>query len=85
MRPSAPFLKKRTQALAERAWLREQLCIAPKADAAFVCNMEDVLEVYKRPLDDKRPLLCMDEMPKQLLIDARAFTRYARKARSPGL
>jgi hypothetical protein len=33
--------------------------------------MEDVLEVYKRPLDDKRPLLCMDEMPKQLLIETR--------------
>jgi len=33
--------------------------------------MEDVLDVYKRPLDDKRPLLCMDEMPKQLLIETR--------------
>ena len=33
--------------------------------------MEDVLEVYKRPLDAKRPLLCMDEMPKQLLIETR--------------
>jgi len=33
--------------------------------------MEDVLEVYKRPLDAKRPLLCMDEMPKQLLSETR--------------
>lgn len=33
--------------------------------------MEDVLEVYKRPLNDKRPLLCMDEMPKQLLSETR--------------
>lgn len=33
--------------------------------------MEDVLEVYKRPLDTKRPLLCMDEMPKQLLGETR--------------
>lgn len=32
--------------------------------------MEDVLEVYKRPYDPKRPLICMDEMPKQLLIEA---------------
>ena len=31
--------------------------------------MEDVLEVYKRPFDPKRPLLCIDEMPKQLLMD----------------
>ena len=33
--------------------------------------MEDVLEVYKRPYDVKRPLICMDEMPKQLLEDTR--------------
>lgn len=33
--------------------------------------MEDVLEVYKRPYDPKRPLICMDEMPKQLLTDTR--------------
>jgi hypothetical protein len=31
--------------------------------------MEDVLEVYQRPYDPKRPLVCIDEMPKQLLID----------------
>lgn len=36
-----------------------------------MCNMEDVLEVYKRPYDPKRPLICMDEMPKQLLTDTR--------------
>jgi transposase len=33
--------------------------------------MEDVLEVYKRPYDSKHPLVCIDEMPKQLLMDAR--------------
>jgi hypothetical protein len=33
--------------------------------------MEDVLEVYKRAYDAKRPLICMDEMPKQLLSDTR--------------
>jgi transposase len=31
--------------------------------------MEDILEVYTRPLDPSRPLVCMDEMPKQLLAD----------------
>ena len=36
-----------------------------------MCNMEDVLEVYKRPLNDQRPLLCMDEMAKQLLSETR--------------
>ena len=36
--------------------------------------MEDVLDVYKRPYDAKRPLICMDEMPKQLLADVREPT-----------
>ena len=33
--------------------------------------MEDVLEVYKRPYEPKRPQLCMDETSKQLLADTR--------------
>lgn len=34
--------------------------------------MEDVLEVYTRPYDPRRPLVCFDETSKQLLRDARA-------------
>lgn len=33
--------------------------------------MEDVLEVYQRPYDPKRPQVCMDEGSKQLLADTR--------------
>ena len=33
--------------------------------------MEDVLDVYQRPVDPKRPLVCLDEASKQLLSDAR--------------
>lgn len=33
--------------------------------------MEDVLEVYKRPYDPKRPVVCMDESSKQMLADTR--------------
>jgi hypothetical protein len=33
--------------------------------------MEDVLEVYTRPYDPRRPLVCLDETSKQLLRDAR--------------
>jgi len=29
--------------------------------------MEDVLEVYKRPYDVKRPVVCLDETSKQLI------------------
>jgi transposase len=45
--------------------------IPPKQNAAFVCAMEDVLDVYQRPPDPKRPLVCMDEGSKQLLEDSR--------------
>jgi transposase len=34
--------------------------------------MEDVLEVYQRPLDPRRPLVCMDELLVQLIGDRRA-------------
>ncbi len=43
----------------------------PKANAEFVSHMEDVLDVYKRPYDPKRPQICMDETSKQLLADTR--------------
>jgi len=33
--------------------------------------MEDVLEVYERPYDPKRPQICMDETSKQLLTETR--------------
>ena len=33
--------------------------------------MEDVLEVHSRPYDEKRPVVCMDEKPVQLLAEAR--------------
>ncbi len=46
--------------------------IPPKANAAFVAAMEDVLEVYTRPHDPARPLLCLDETSKQLVAETRA-------------
>lgn len=42
-------------------------CIPPESDAEFVCAMENVLAVYKRPLDASRPVVCFDEKSKQLI------------------
>jgi len=39
--------------------------------ARFVSKMEDVLEVYSREYDRKRPLICMDEKPLRLLGEVR--------------
>jgi len=33
--------------------------------------MEDILDVYTRKYDKKRPLVCMDEVPKQLIGEVR--------------
>jgi hypothetical protein len=46
--------------------------IPPQANAAFVAGMEEVLEVYRRPHDPKRPLICLDETSKQLISETRA-------------
>jgi len=35
--------------------------------------MEDVLEVYQRPHDPRRPLVCLDETSKQLIKETRAI------------
>ena len=42
-------------------------CIPPEQDAEFVCHMENVLEVYKRPYDPQHPVVCFDEQSKPLV------------------
>jgi len=45
--------------------------IPPEQSARFVAKMEDVLSVYRRPYDPDRPVICMDEMSRQLLKQVR--------------
>jgi DDE superfamily endonuclease len=54
-----------------KPWLKQQWVIPPKANAAFVANMEDVLELYAKPYDPSRPVVCVDEGGKQLIGDVR--------------
>ncbi|MGH2603692.1 MAG: IS630 family transposase [Dehalococcoidia bacterium] len=49
-----------------RRWL-----IPPRANAAFVAAMEDVLAVYARPVDPRFPLVCFDESGKDLKVHKR--------------
>jgi hypothetical protein len=46
-------------------------CIPPDHDCEFVAAMEDVLEVYKRPADPAKPVVCLDESSKQLVGEIR--------------
>jgi len=45
--------------------------IPPDANAGFVAAMEDVLETYQKPRDPERPLVCVDETSKQLIVETR--------------
>jgi hypothetical protein len=54
-----------------KPWLKKEWCIPPEANAEFVYHMEDILDVYKRPADAKRPLICFDESPEQLVSETR--------------
>lgn len=45
--------------------------IPPKHNGEYVARMEDVLDVYERPRDVAAPVVCMDEMPVQLLKETR--------------
>jgi len=51
--------------------LKKQWVIPPEANAAFVCAMEDVLDVYHRSDAPKNPLICMDESSKQQVVETR--------------
>lgn len=45
--------------------------VIPSVGAEFVWRMEDVLDVYARPYDPKRPQVCFDELPVQLIAETR--------------
>ena len=55
--------------------LVEEWCIPKEQSADFAACMEDVLEVYSRPYDERFPVVCMDEKPLQLLAEARQGRR----------
>jgi hypothetical protein len=50
--------------------VKKQWCI-PEVSAEFVWRMEDVLDLYEEPYDPKRPVVCFDEMPYQMVAEKR--------------
>jgi homeodomain-containing protein len=53
-----------------KPWQTKEWCI-PEVSADFVAAMEDVLDLYAEPYDPKRPKVCFDETPKQLIAETR--------------
>ncbi len=54
-----------------KPWRRDMWCI-PKVDAEYVARMEDVLDLYGETPDPRRPVVCFDESPNQLIGEVRA-------------
>src|SRR6266481_8026248 len=53
-----------------KPWRRDMWCI-PKVDGTYVARMEDVLDLYAEAPDPKRPVVCFDESPTQLIGEVR--------------
>lgn len=53
-----------------KPWRRSMWCI-PQVDAEYVARMEDVLDLYAEAPDPKRPVICFDESPVQLIGEVR--------------
>jgi hypothetical protein len=51
--------------------LKERYCLPEEPSGEFVYHMEDVLDVYTRPYDPRRPQVCLDETSVQLIGEKR--------------
>ena len=49
-----------------KPWREKMWCIEERSEE-YIERMEDILEVYERPLDPNKPVICVDEKPVQLL------------------
>jgi transposase len=53
-----------------KPWRKDMWCI-PQVDGEYVARMEDVLDLYAEAPDPKRPVVCFDESPTQLIGEVR--------------
>ncbi len=51
-----------------KPWREKMWCIG-ELDDEYIRKMEDVLDVYKRPYNEKKPMICVDEKPVPLISD----------------
>jgi transposase len=53
-----------------KPWRTDMWCI-PRVDGEYVARMEDVLDLYAEEPNPKRPVICFDESPTQLIGEVR--------------
>jgi transposase len=63
-------IRRRLNEMDLKPWQEKMWCI-PKVDGEFVARMEDVLSLYAEPADDRKPVVCFDESPRQLIGEER--------------
>ena len=67
---SRETVRRRLAEQSVKPWQRKMWCI-PCVDTEYVARMEDVLDLYSEPPDPRRPVVCFDETPVQLIGETR--------------
>ena len=67
---SGATVGRRLAAMKLKPWREKMWCI-PTVTAEYVARMEDVLALYAEPPDARRPVVCFDETPRQLIGETR--------------
>ena len=63
-------IRRRMAEMPLKPWQEKMWCI-PEINAEYVARMEDVLQLYAEMPDPRRPVVCFDETPRQLIGEAR--------------
>jgi transposase len=67
-------IRRRLSELPLKPWQEKMWCI-PEINAEYVARMEDVLQLYAEVPDPRRPVVCFDETPRQLIGEERVPIR----------
>jgi transposase len=67
-------IRRRLAEMPLKPWQEKMWCI-PEINAEYVARMEDVLQLYAEVPDPRRPVVCFDETPRQLIGEERVPIR----------
>ena len=67
---SGETVRRRLTEMSLKPWQEKMWCI-PEINGEYVARMEDVLQLYAEAPDPRRPVVCFDETPRQLIGEKR--------------
>jgi transposase len=68
---SRETVRRRLKECPLKPWQEKMWCV-PEVTGEYVARMEDVLDLYAEPANPRRPVVCFDESPTQLIGETRA-------------